>query len=488
VPGVVLRYYLLNINSRMTLITFSDGKPVLRDSKVGTEEACCCGCPRCIRNGEIDCTYKTEAACEECVRTYSCYEKVQTQCDGECPAGTTPAGDPPTLEIRGQTNGCYSWSMATASLTVGCGAILSATVTSGGYGFAQIGRVSPTVTAAAGGDGSGAELSVTLEQYQDGCGFDCWRVASVAVTAAGTGYGTGDPVVFAAASGDTESIAASGYIEADNDGAATAVVVTAQGKYYREDSSVPAYIENVSVKVIGGGGGSGADIAVTIDDDPESPTFGEVTGLTVDDGGSGYVSLCERTRSVDDCDECPPLSSPESAECLVVTEDGPCGEWTLGLSCEPCHECDTAADCPNFQLPCEDTFPGSPYNCCEVNGERTCKPWACYPGATITLQFRKKVGCVASGNDPDNVLGFVNEGEEFEVAISGGSMSDCSDTSDWSSAPCSTQWTLSTGCVVSDLTCDTSTGPNPAATALCQSCYEFLGWSSCRNDCNGNCA
>ena len=28
----------------MTLITFSDGKPVLRDGQVGTEQACCCGC------------------------------------------------------------------------------------------------------------------------------------------------------------------------------------------------------------------------------------------------------------------------------------------------------------------------------------------------------------------------------------------------------------------------------------------------------------
>lgn len=28
----------------MTLITFKDGKPVLRAGKVGTEQACCCGC------------------------------------------------------------------------------------------------------------------------------------------------------------------------------------------------------------------------------------------------------------------------------------------------------------------------------------------------------------------------------------------------------------------------------------------------------------
>ena len=28
----------------MTLITFDDGKVVMRDNKVGTEQACCCGC------------------------------------------------------------------------------------------------------------------------------------------------------------------------------------------------------------------------------------------------------------------------------------------------------------------------------------------------------------------------------------------------------------------------------------------------------------
>jgi hypothetical protein len=32
----------------MTLITFQDGKPVMRDGKVGTEQACCCGCSTCL--------------------------------------------------------------------------------------------------------------------------------------------------------------------------------------------------------------------------------------------------------------------------------------------------------------------------------------------------------------------------------------------------------------------------------------------------------
>lgn len=34
----------------MTLVTFDDGKVVLRDGKVGTEEACCC-CPPCNGQG-----------------------------------------------------------------------------------------------------------------------------------------------------------------------------------------------------------------------------------------------------------------------------------------------------------------------------------------------------------------------------------------------------------------------------------------------------
>ncbi len=37
----------------MTLITFQDGKPVLRDGKVGTEQACCCSKCEC---GPINCT------------------------------------------------------------------------------------------------------------------------------------------------------------------------------------------------------------------------------------------------------------------------------------------------------------------------------------------------------------------------------------------------------------------------------------------------
>ena len=43
---MVLNHHLLYLC--MTLITFQDGKPVMRDGKVGTEQACCCGCDPCL--------------------------------------------------------------------------------------------------------------------------------------------------------------------------------------------------------------------------------------------------------------------------------------------------------------------------------------------------------------------------------------------------------------------------------------------------------
>jgi hypothetical protein len=42
----------------MTLITLQDGKLVLRDGKVGTEQACCCNAPLCKRIFVVrECTY-----------------------------------------------------------------------------------------------------------------------------------------------------------------------------------------------------------------------------------------------------------------------------------------------------------------------------------------------------------------------------------------------------------------------------------------------
>ena len=64
------------------------------------------------------------------------------------------------------------------------------------------------------------------------------------------------------------------------------------GVYYREDATGTPYVADVTLTLnqIFPSDGAGATFTVTVADDPDSPTFGEITGVTVDDGGDGYLS------------------------------------------------------------------------------------------------------------------------------------------------------------------------------------------------------
>ena len=70
----------------MTSITFQDGKVVMRDGKVGTEQGCCCGCcgcscPDCNGGVTIELTYGGETFASTCT-------------DGVYSAGFSCAGMP----------------------------------------------------------------------------------------------------------------------------------------------------------------------------------------------------------------------------------------------------------------------------------------------------------------------------------------------------------------------------------------------------------
>jgi hypothetical protein len=554
----------------MTLITFQDGKPVLRDGAVGTEQACCCGCFGCVIDGQVKCQYTTKESCEECTRTYQCHERVNTECDGDCPEGYEPYTDSRTAIRITFANNCWPQSYFDYStntsfvyfavvdeVVIGCGQILSATIASQSGKLAKLGHVAPTVTAAPLDSsycvqgGSGAVLGVTLEEVDDplGCGLRVWRVASVqvisggsgyvadqysgcptiaftaglsrepptltasatggsggsltvsiaenavspktwrvsgiAVAAGGSGYADGASVTVTAAAGDTTQAGAtasvrtsrvaptvavnqlgapfcngtgavvtvtmaetanwqgsgrsvwratafqvvnggSGYVEwdlffvtvtdgtmsaeadcyvlsvdengavlevelssmgvyykntgviesvvvsnagqyygadpepnpitlqeasaqvaeVDENGAILSVAVTDGGAYYREVPTVDPYVATPTVTITGGYG-SGAVIVPTIDTDTSSPTFGQITSLDVTDGGSGYLALCERTRSVSSCEDCPPRDLPEYSQCDQASAEGPCGTWQR----VDCDEVDPESPCCESCLP-----------------------------------------------------------------------------------------------------------------------------------------
>jgi hypothetical protein len=69
----------------MTLITFQDGSPILKDGKIGTEQACCCGGACCLPDGTCSIEYAKQVECEECQS--ECFEYMTVGEEEECPEG-----------------------------------------------------------------------------------------------------------------------------------------------------------------------------------------------------------------------------------------------------------------------------------------------------------------------------------------------------------------------------------------------------------------
>lgn len=168
------------------------------------------------------------------------------------------------------------------------GPMATIVVTNGGSCYARLGRVAPTLTATA-SRGSDAVFSVTLTESADGNGFAFWEVASVSVSG-GTGYSDGQRVKIAFAAGDTVQLNAVVTLQASSpDGIPTGTTVVSAGYYYRESTSVPAYLANVTVSDGNCSGTFEADLSAVIDPDPESATFGQITSVAINYGGAGYL-------------------------------------------------------------------------------------------------------------------------------------------------------------------------------------------------------
>jgi hypothetical protein len=185
-------------------------------------------------------------------------------------------------------------------------------------------RSEPAVaaTAISFGEGEGAELAVTLNQTTDFNGKTAWEVSSVSVTNGGSGYESFDYVVFSATSGieisagsatvtvgeDGEILSVTigfgglyhdttGEIESvevlnggqyyETDGAIESIAVLDGGIYYKDQPTGNIIVDTPTVSIYSNIG-VGATATATVDDDPDSPTFGQVTSVTITNGGTGY--------------------------------------------------------------------------------------------------------------------------------------------------------------------------------------------------------
>ena len=189
-------------------------------------------------------------------------------------------------------------------------------------------RVAPTISASAGGAGTGAVLSVSLgSDFSWWDGRPYWYISGISVTDGGSGYAEFDQVTATVTDGQGYGLYAE-VSAVDEDGAITAIAVywggeyydtndvlesvsvlggggyyrhtgypdqisiQEPGMYYRQDPSLPPIVFPVTVTIeqsIFANNGSGAQIQANIDLSTSSPTFGSFLGFTVTSGGSGYI-------------------------------------------------------------------------------------------------------------------------------------------------------------------------------------------------------
>lgn len=162
-------------------------------------------------------------------------------CYGSGAAGkvTAPGGDPETDK----------------------GPITAVSLTSGGSGYAKLGRVEPTLTAT--GSGEGATFTVTVVAAEDDCGVDFWKVSKVTASG-GTDYTDGEQLTITVAEGDTAEQDAVVTIKTTRSAPTLAVTVDSYG-------------------------GSGAEFTVATSTNTGTPATWAAASVTVTEGGSGYT-------------------------------------------------------------------------------------------------------------------------------------------------------------------------------------------------------
>ena len=258
---------------------------------------------------------------------------------------TAPGGNGASLSVSlSQSGSPPTWAVSGVSVSAGG----TGYTNEGGVTFASTGTTTVTAPAAtvstleqashtvdaSGAGGTGATFSITYTEETDPEYPGYWYITGIAVTNGGSGYSSGGTVLLKPDAGtrfgvwpdgDASDIvlgytlsggaiaSVSGYDNAvyyrdrgiiqavtvtaggsvyANTGPAYGVTVTAGGSYYREDKTVTPYVAalNSLYTTVEDGGANACTPSLTpaVDDDPYSATFGEVTSVTIDDGGCDH--------------------------------------------------------------------------------------------------------------------------------------------------------------------------------------------------------
>jgi len=296
----------------MTIAT-KGGALFIKDGRLVEQCACCGGpCP-CEPGGQLP-------------------DTVTVTLSG--PQGTKEQG-PPLLSLKFES--CFgSGAAGTATAPGGVpgediGPISGVTLTNAGSGYAKLGRSVPTLTFANTGDPS-AEVTLNLTEGEGDCGLPYWSITSVTITSAGAGHAS-ENLAITLPEGGVEELAAVATLEvgngeptleaeatpgtgavfevtvAENDPAGTwgvsgvtvtgtptgyedGTLLTFSGDGVTEQEAAVARIYSVreepTVTLSVGGGNGDAVLTATLASNGDTPETWELSGITIEDGGTGY--------------------------------------------------------------------------------------------------------------------------------------------------------------------------------------------------------
>jgi len=180
------------------------------------------------------------------------------------------------------------------------GAIDSITVSQGGQNYAQPKRVVPQLELDLLGPpfgGTGATFAFTVQER--GTSPKTWRLIGVEILTAGSGYFEPFPVSVDVTNRDAipfflpdPQTSATVDVTTDGAGAIVGVAINNEGIMWGE-STTEGEACKIDMRIVSGRGGRDAVVDPVVDTNPASGTFGQITAVTVVDGGSGYNNYAE---------------------------------------------------------------------------------------------------------------------------------------------------------------------------------------------------
>jgi autotransporter-associated beta strand protein len=248
-------------------------------------------------------------------------------CDGQWHTDSGSCCAASALPLAIEECGECSGGVAKARVVYIEGSGLSVSLTDGGFGYAarEPRRIAPTLTVS-GGSGTGLEVELTLEQVEGGCSRPTWRIESLSFSG-GTGYRykpatpgrflglrpledgeTPDPnrtptyvppvptqdteaLTVTCAAEDVTLVEARLTVTSNSSGVPVAVNIVAGGIYYGTAEDQETYVHSPVVSVdleYTPAGLGGAEFSATVDGSYGSPTFGQVTSITIENEGTTY--------------------------------------------------------------------------------------------------------------------------------------------------------------------------------------------------------